>query len=187
VPIASCPHRQLHLEDIVRQVSEVGLQFADADESQTAALKLGMKRLRDLKHMLEAAPPLPMVAHAAGMPAGAGMRQVQQPQQQHQHQHQPQYAQQQQQQQPYTSAQPAAGYGGGGGMSAQSFQPRPANGEYGGGANGGGSGGFNGGSGTFGGGGGGYEAGPPLPLWQPDAGALQGVAAEREDASGDMK
>ncbi|KAL4856507.1 ATP-dependent DNA helicase Q-like 4A [Chlorella vulgaris] len=200
-PIASCPHRQLHLEDIVRQVSEVGLQFADADEGQTAALKLEMKRLRDLKHMLEAAPPLPMAAHAAGMPAGAGMQQVQQPQHHHQqhqqqhqqqyqqqHQHQPQSAQQQQQQRTYNGAQPAAGYGGGGGMSAQSFQPRPANGEYGGGFNGGGSGGFNGGSGTFGGGGGGgYEAGPPLPLWQPDAGALQGVAAEREDASGDMK
>lgn len=204
VPYAACTHRQQHLDDITRQVADAAMQMADAEGPRLAALQQEVKRLRDLKQQLEAAPP-PGQQQQGGCAAYGGAQQQyqQQPQyQQGQPPRQQQYQQgggqvgvppPQQQQRQWGGGQqyggppaPAGGFGGGAGSGylagppAGSYQnpgmPAPSYQNQ---------GGFGGGGGV--GFGASYDQGPPPPPWEPDRAALQNVRAEREDATHDAK
>ena len=205
VPYGACAQQQQHLDEIQRQVADAALQMADASGPQLAALQQEVKRLRDLKQLLEAAAPPPAAQQQRPM-GSAPPYASQQQQQQHYGQGGGQWVQpppppQQQQQQQWGGTQrfggpppPAGGgYGGGSGSGRLAGAAGPSYQEPGGGYGGGhGGGGGYGAGGEFGGGdsyggGGGYEQGPPAPLWEPDQAALRNVRAEQEDATRDPK
>jgi RecQ family ATP-dependent DNA helicase len=95
VPYTLCSHRAEHLQQLIGQLADFADKFAEAeDPDELAELKQQSKELRELRKMLEEAPPLQQQAGGGGSsgaglaPPAAGMNNYPLPPQQQQHQQQ---------------------------------------------------------------------------------------------------